>query len=37
VELKRQSIPVFLLESDYQPVIQDVSLKVETLVSQAFA
>jgi HD-like signal output (HDOD) protein len=36
VELKRQTIPVFLLEADYQPVIQDVSLKVETLVSQAF-
>ncbi len=37
VEIKRQTIPAFMLENDYQPLIQEVSLKVEMLVSQAFA
>jgi len=36
-EYKRATIPAMLLENDYQPVIEEVSLKVETLVSQAFA
>jgi Predicted signal transduction protein len=36
VEIKRQTLPAFLLENDYQPVIQEVALKVEMLVSQAF-
>jgi len=36
LELKRQSIPGNLLDNDFQPLIQDVSLKVEMLVNQAF-
>jgi HD-like signal output (HDOD) protein len=31
------TVPLPLLENDYQPVIDEVALKVETLVSQAFA
>lgn len=37
VELKRMTLPIMLLENDYQPLIQEVSLKVEMLVSQAFS
>ena len=36
LELKRLTLPIFLLENDYQPVVEEVSLKVEMLVSQAF-
>lgn len=36
VEIKRQTLPDSLLENDYQPLIQEVALKVEMLVSQAF-
>jgi HD-like signal output (HDOD) protein len=35
-ELKRLTLPVFLLENDFQPIIEEVALKVEMLVSQAF-
>ena len=35
-ELKRLTLPIFLLENDFQPVIEEVALKVEMLVSQAF-
>ena len=34
---KGLTVPLALLENDYQPVIDEVALKVETLVSQAFA
>lgn len=37
LEAKRLSLPIYLLENDFQPVVEEVSLKVETLVSQAFA
>ncbi|NLW82238.1 MAG: HDOD domain-containing protein [Desulfovibrionales bacterium] len=37
VDLKRATIPPVLLAEDFQPVIQEVSLKVEMLVSQALS
>jgi len=36
-EAKGLTVPLALLENDYQPVIDEVALKVETLVNQAFA
>jgi HD-like signal output (HDOD) protein len=36
-DMKGLTVPLPLLENDYQPVIDEVALKVETLVSQAFA
>ncbi len=36
-DIKGLTVPLPLLENDYQPVIDEVALKVETLVSQAFA
>jgi hypothetical protein len=35
-ELKRLTLPISLLENDFQPVVEEVALKVEMLVSQAF-
>jgi HD-like signal output (HDOD) protein len=36
-EIKRQTIPAQLLDNNYLPLIEDVALKVETLVSQTFS
>lgn len=36
-DMKALGVPLFLLENDYQPVVEEVALKVETLVNQAFA
>ena len=35
-DMKGLTVPLFLLENDYQPVVDEVALKVEMLVSQAF-
>lgn len=35
-EIKRADLPASLLENEYQPIVDEVSLKVETLVNQAF-
>jgi hypothetical protein len=35
-QLKRMTLPIFLLENDFQPIVEEVALKVEMLVSQAF-
>lgn len=37
LEHKRMTLPVFLLENDFQPIIEEVSLKVEMLVGQTFS
>ena len=36
-DMKGLSVPLFLLENDYQPLVEEVALKVEMLVNQAFA
>jgi HD-like signal output (HDOD) protein len=36
-DMKGLTVPLFLLENDYQPVVEEVALKVEMLVNQAFA
>lgn len=36
-EIKRETIPAQLLDNNYLPLIEDVALKVETLVSQTFS
>lgn len=36
-ELKQLTLPISYLENDFQPVVQEVTLKVEMLVGQAFA
>jgi HD-like signal output (HDOD) protein len=36
-DMKGLTVPLFLLENDYQPVVEEVALKVEMLVAQAFA
>lgn len=35
-EIKRRDLPESLLENEYQPLVDEVSLKIETLVNQAF-
>lgn len=37
VQTKGQSLPPALLENNFQPVIEEVALKVETLVNQTFS
>jgi len=36
-EIKRETIPAQMLDNNYLPLIEDVALKVETLVSQTFS